>query len=219
MELVVFCWSYTHALSFSENADITTALLKPYGNFSLTTVLSDPRILPYFRSLTLTDQPRARPLTPLPAQEKTKHLILSLAVPPAHDADASLALVTSVFQLIDILTGEGKIQGARGGLAAQLRPDTRTKLKKTRDDVDKEIKEEAAKEKREAEAEEKAAAKRKSEQEKLSRLSAAEQQKVCLIPIPLQLMLMTFICRLLSGRRKERFASRRARLRRDSIYV
>lgn len=53
------------------------------------------------------------------------------------------------------------------------------KLKKVREDVDKELIEEATKEKKEEAAEEKAAAKKKAEEERLSKLSATEQKKVC----------------------------------------
>lgn len=202
----------------SENADITAALLKSYGSFSLTSVLSDPKVLPYFRSLTLTDQPRTRPLTTLFTAERSRHLILSLALPPAHTADVTLPLVAAAFQLIDIMAGEGRIQGARGGLVAQLRPDTRTKLKKIREDVDKEIKEDAAKEKREAEAEEKAAAKRKVEQERLSRLSATEQKKVNFAELSIQNpTLIVIASRLWNERKRKPFAKRRVRSKYDSI--
>jgi len=61
-----------------------------------------------------------------------------------------------------------------------LRPETRSKMKKVREDVDKEIREEAVKEKKEEVAEDKKAARRKAELERVSRLSAAEQKKVCL---------------------------------------
>ena len=49
----------------SEFADITTTLLKTYGQFSLASALSSPATQPYFKSLTLTDQPRTRPAKPL----------------------------------------------------------------------------------------------------------------------------------------------------------
>jgi len=161
----------------SEFADITTNLLKPYGSLSLPTVLSSPDILPYFRSLSLTDQPRSRPAVPLKPEERTKHLILSLALPPASDAAATLPLIAAVFQLVDVIAGTSKIPGVHGGLAASLRPETRSKLHKRREEADREIKEEAAREKREEQAEEKAAAKRKAEEARLSKLSASEQKK------------------------------------------
>ncbi|KAI0660965.1 DUF1682-domain-containing protein [Cubamyces menziesii] len=163
----------------SEFADITTNLLKPYGGFSLTSVLSSPAIQPYFRSLSLTDQPRTRPSHPLSPSERSKRLILTLALPPPSEASATAPLVAAAFQLVDIIAGEGKqIPGtARGGLYAALRPETKTKLRKTREEVDREIREEAVREKREEAEEQKAAARKKAQEERLSKLSAAEQKK------------------------------------------
>ena len=53
-------------------------------------------------------------------------------------------------------------------------------MKKAREEIEKQLKEEAEREKKEEVAEEKAAAKKKAEEERLSRLSAADQKKVCL---------------------------------------
>ena len=148
-------------------------------------MLSDSAVLPYFRSLSLTDQPRTRPLSPRPASEHKKHLVLSLAVPPASDASATVPLVAAFFQLADVIAGAGgwgigKGPGQKGvGLAQSLRPETKNKLRTTREKVEKEIKEEAAREQREEAEAEKAAAKKKAEEERLSRLSAADQKKVC----------------------------------------
>ncbi|KZT05520.1 DUF1682-domain-containing protein [Laetiporus sulphureus 93-53] len=162
----------------SELADITSNLLKPIGTFNLPGVFSNPAILPYFRSLSLTDQPRTRPSVPLPPSQRTKHLILSLALPQSTNAGATLPLVTAAFQLVDAIAGTGRgANTLRGGLSAQLRPETRVKLKKVREELDKDIREDAVKEKKEEKAEEKAAARKKAAEEKLSRLSAAEQTK------------------------------------------
>ncbi|KAF9821171.1 hypothetical protein IEO21_00779 [Rhodonia placenta] len=160
----------------SEFADITANLLKPLGPLNLPAVLSDPTILPYFRCLSLTDQPRTRPSIPVPPADRRRHLTLTLALPPASEAGATLPLLVAAFQLVDAIAGTGKA-GLRGGLNGQLRPETRVKLRKIREEVDKEIREDAVKEKREEQAEEKAAAKRKAEEERLSRLSAADQKK------------------------------------------
>ena len=162
----------------SEFADITTTLLKSYGQFSLASALSSPAIQPYFKSLTLTDQPRTRPAKPLAPADRSKRLVLTLALPPASDAAATLPLVSAAFALADVIAGEGKLPGVRGGLAASLRPETRAKLRRTREDVQKQIEEEAARERREEEEEEKAAARKKARDERVSKLSAAEQQKV-----------------------------------------
>ena len=159
--------------------------MKSHGSFSLASVLSNPAILPYFRSLSITDQPRVRPLAPIPASRRTKHLVLSLAVPPASKASVTLPLVEAIFTLVDVVAGAGgwgigRGQSGKGGvgLASSLRPETKTKLRAIREKLDKELKEEAEKEKREEADAEKAAAKKKAEDERLSKLSAAEQKKV-----------------------------------------
>lgn len=137
---------------------MTENILKPSGNFSLVNALKDPKILPYFRSLSVwilhaflvivflyqtqcikvTDQPRERPTSgPLPPTEREKHVILSLNAPsPSHAAD-TVGLVSAIFPFIDSLS---KIN---------LRPETKVKLKKAREEVDKDLKEEAEREKKE----------------------------------------------------------------------
>ncbi|KAI0337553.1 DUF1682-domain-containing protein [Trametopsis cervina] len=167
----------------SEFADITDNLLKQHGPLSLPSLLSEPGVLSYFRSLSLTDQPRTRPSVPVPADKRKKHLILSLAVPPASDARATLPLVTAFFQLADVIAGAGgwgigKGPGQKGaGLAQSLRPETKIKVKAIREKVEKQIKEDAGREEREEAEAEKAAARKKAEEERLSKLSAAEQKK------------------------------------------
>ncbi|KDR83722.1 hypothetical protein GALMADRAFT_236069 [Galerina marginata CBS 339.88] len=152
-------------LVMSEFADITENLFKPLGNFSLLNALQDPKILPYFRSLSITDQPRDRPAMPLPAEEREKHLILSLSAPSSSHVADTVPLITALFQLVDALN---KIS---------LRPETKSKLKRAREEVDKEIKEEAEKDAKEEALDAKLAAKRKAEEERISKLSAADQKK------------------------------------------
>ncbi|KDQ64524.1 hypothetical protein JAAARDRAFT_145351 [Jaapia argillacea MUCL 33604] len=153
----------------SEFADITDNMLKPVGQFSLAKVLSDPGILPYFRSLSITDQPSTRPSTgPQPANERSKRLLISLTAPAPEDATFTVPFVTALFKLVDNLDKVG----------TSLRPETRSKLKKVREEVDKELKVEAEKEQKEEALETKQAAKRKAEEERISRLSASEQKKV-----------------------------------------
>ncbi|EIW61942.1 DUF1682-domain-containing protein [Trametes versicolor FP-101664 SS1] len=161
----------------SEFADVTTNLLKPYGTFSLPAALSLPAIQPYFRSLSLTDQPRTRPSQALAPSERTRRLILTLALPPTSDAAATLPLIAAAFQLVDVIAGEGRLPGVRGGLAAALRPETKAKLRKMREEVERQIRDEDAREKREEVEEQKAAARKKAQDERLSKLSAAEQKK------------------------------------------
>ncbi|EIN10637.1 DUF1682-domain-containing protein [Punctularia strigosozonata HHB-11173 SS5] len=152
----------------SEIADVTANLLKPLGSFSMVKAVSDPAILPYFRSLSITDQPDKHPEVPVPPQDRKKRLILSLSSPAPANAGVTKSLVESVFSLVDVL-GSGKY--------LNLRPETKTKLKQARDKFDKDLREEAEKEKKEEAAEEKAAQKRKAEQERLAKLSAADQKK------------------------------------------
>ena len=63
-----------------------------------------------------------------------------------------------------------------------IRPETRSKLRAARERLDKELQEEALREKKEEIEAERAAAKKKAEEERLSKLSAAEQKKVRYLP-------------------------------------
>ncbi|PPQ98519.1 hypothetical protein CVT24_004010 [Panaeolus cyanescens] len=150
----------------SEYADITENILKPLGNFSIVKALENPKILPYFRSLSITDQPRHRPdQGPIPVEEREKHVILSLSCPSSSHVSATVPLVEAIFQLVDNLN---KIS---------LRPETKNKLKKTRDELDKTLKEESEKEKKEEAQDAKLAAKRKAQEERIAKLSPSEQRK------------------------------------------
>lgn len=150
----------------SEFADVTENLFKAAEKSALLKLLNDPLTLKYFRSLTVTDQPRERPALPLAPAEREKRVILSLKAPAASDAADTVSIVNAMFAFIDILP------------RVNLRPETKNKLRKVREDVDREIAEEAVKEKKEEAIEEKKAAKRKAEQDRISRLSAAEQKKI-----------------------------------------
>lgn len=150
----------------SEYADITeNLLLKPVGTFNLAGALQDPKIQPFFRSLSITDQPRSRPASPQSPEKREKHLILSLRLPDSSDADKTLPLITSAFHLIDSLH------------KVALRPETRSKLKKTREELDRALKEEAGREKKEEEEEAKSAKKKKADEERMAKLSPVEQRK------------------------------------------
>jgi hypothetical protein len=85
----------------------------------------------------VTDQPRQRPLGPVPAEEREKHVLLSLKVPPPSRAQDMVALITSIFHFIDSLA------------KLNLHPEIRAKLKKSRDELEKELKVDAEKEKKE----------------------------------------------------------------------
>jgi len=121
-------------------------------------------IQPYFRSLSITDQPRVRPS--VVSGNREKHVILSLALPPTSHVDISTPLVSAIFRLIDALE---KIN---------LRPETKSKIKKTRENFAKSLKDETEREAREEAADAKFAAKRRAEEERIARLSAAEQLKL-----------------------------------------
>jgi len=153
----------------SEFADISETIFKEFGNFSLIKVLNDPKILPYLISLSITDQPAERPTVPQPLEERERHIIVKLSVPSGSQVKDTKEFVTSLFQLVDIV-------GAKFGSA--LRPDTKSKMRKIRDDLHQQLKIEATKEQKEEAAEAKRAAKHRQEQERISRLIAAEQQKI-----------------------------------------
>lgn len=114
----------------------------------------------------------------------------------------TLPLVLAAFQLVDVIAGEGgwgvgkspaSGKGSGSGLNQSLRPETRVKLRKVREDLEKTMKEELVKEKKEEQAEEKAAAKKKAEEERLSRLSAAEQKKVRLSIVSCSSHFLTYV--------------------------
>jgi Protein of unknown function (DUF1682) len=86
----------------------------------------------------VTDQPRERPTNgPLPVSEREKHVILSLTAPPASHADVTFYLVSALFPFVDSLS------------KCHLRPETKAKIRKIREDLDKDLKDEAEREKKE----------------------------------------------------------------------
>ncbi len=140
----------------SEFADVTEALLK---STSLPVLLKELSSMDGFRSLSVTDQPRVRP--DAVASSPKKHVILSLYV-------SSSAVPATLFSFVDSLS---KIT---------LRPETKNKLRKSREDLEKILKQEAGreeKEKKEEVNEDKRAEKRRKEEERIGKLSATEQQK------------------------------------------
>ena len=84
----------------------------------------------------MTDQPRERPNLPIPVSEREKHIILSLSVPPPSRVADTQSLVTALFALVDALS------------KVSLRPETKVKIKRIREEVDKEIKEDSEKDKK-----------------------------------------------------------------------
>ncbi|KAJ7283631.1 hypothetical protein C8J57DRAFT_1293105 [Mycena rebaudengoi] len=128
----------------TEFADVTDGVLKNLG--PVLQALQDPKVAPYFRSLSVRPSPCSTLPSPSCLPEREKHVILSLSAPsPSRVAD------------------------------------TVELLKKVREGTDKDIKVEAEREKKEEEAEAleaKKAAKRKAEEERIAKLSAADQKKV-----------------------------------------
>lgn len=147
----------------SEFADVTDNILKIFGQ-----LINDEKIRPHFRSLSITDQPRDRPSAPLPADEREKHVILCLTVPPSSRSNDTLAFVIGLFPFIDSLS------------KVHLRPETKAKLRKVREELDKELKadaEKGKKEEMEQAVQDRKAAKKRAEEDRISKLSAAEQRK------------------------------------------
>lgn len=156
----------------SEFADVTDVFFKlaiPHTSSSLPALIAST--LPHLRVFSITDQPEERPTVSALAA-KSKRLVITLNLP--RDVDDILPLLEGTFALVDLLA-TGKVT---------FRPDTRAKIKKVREDVEKGIKEEASKEKKEEAAEDKRAARRKAEEDRVAKLSPSEQKKV--IPLVLQ---------------------------------
>jgi hypothetical protein len=132
----------------------------------------------------ITDQPSFRPPAPIKPESRKKYVVLSLAVPPASAAASTVPFVQGVFHFVDALAGVG----GHKLLLAGLRPETRSKLRKRRDELNAELRADALRETKEAEQEAREdaiAAKRKAEKDRIAGLSAAEQQKVYFIhPCP-----------------------------------
>jgi hypothetical protein len=120
----------------SEFADVTDNVLKlpamqPFLQFFTS---------PYFLSLSITDQPYEKPRSPAQCSSNKsikKHVILTLSVPTPARAGDTLPMVTAIFNVIDTL---GNIS---------LRPETKAKIKKAREDFEKLVKQEIEREKKE----------------------------------------------------------------------
>lgn len=123
----------------------------------------------FLDSLVLTDQPATRPENgPVAADKRERLLVLTLQAPKSRaDVQKAVELIQLGCNLVDA-TDKGVIK---------VRNETLNKLRKTRQQVDKELLEESTKEQREAEQEAREEAKRKAEKEKFDKLSPAEQAK------------------------------------------
>ncbi|QRV72748.1 endoplasmic reticulum membrane protein [Ceratobasidium sp. AG-Ba] len=170
----------------AEVADITDVLLKSPSGQALAKVLNDPSVVKHLKYLLITDQPAERPENgPVPANQRERHLLLSLYVPEPSEATNTVPLLKEVFNLVDVVDQKAafKIEACILVMIVSSPADsailfqTHKKLKKTRADLDVELQKEAEKEKRDEAEEKKAAEKRKAAEERLARLSAAEQKK------------------------------------------
>lgn len=128
----------------SEFADVSDALFKLHlsPSITLSTLLATPPFLTYLRSLSITDQPEERPQSVasyVAQKHTTKHILLDINLPDPKHANDILPLVDAVFALVDLLAA-GKVV---------LRPETKVKIRKVREDVEKAIKEDEIREKRE----------------------------------------------------------------------
>ncbi|CAE6512323.1 unnamed protein product [Rhizoctonia solani] len=151
----------------AEIADITDVLLKSVNGQKLAKLLNTPAVVKHFRYLLITDQPPERPESgPLLANQRERHLLLSLTVPEPSEAKDTVPLIKEIFSLVDAIDQK-----------PGFKVETYKKLKKTRVELDAELTKEAEKEKRDEVEEKKAAEKRKAAEDRLARLSAAEQKK------------------------------------------
>ncbi|KAI6047165.1 DUF1682-domain-containing protein [Pisolithus marmoratus] len=144
----------------SELADVTETLAKlvpPSSSTPLLTLISSA--LPYLRVFSITDQPVERPTASAPPT-RLKRAILTFNLPDStQGVHHILPLLEGTFALVDLLA-TGKVT---------FRPETRAKIKKVREGVEKAIKEDEEKEKREEILEDRRSAKRKAEQERIAK--------------------------------------------------
>ncbi|KIM29452.1 hypothetical protein M408DRAFT_328717 [Serendipita vermifera MAFF 305830] len=153
----------------TEVADVTDALLKNSAAAPLLAAFNDPKIMKYFKSLSVTDLPSFRPTSPIKPDQKERHVILSFKLPSSSSAmHDTTPLVKAVFGFIDALES-GKVT---------LRPETTRKLKTARDELEKELVKDATEEKVKEAEESKRAAKRRAEEERIAKLSAEQQRKI-----------------------------------------
>jgi len=154
----------------SESADVTDLLIKSPAGVKVLADLANPALEKYFKSLIITDQPDTRPTKgAIPAENKERHLIISLTLPPPSESTVTEPLVQDVLSLIDFLDAK-----------TTLRDDVARKLSKYRTELDalltKEFTEPSAEEKEEAE-EAKRVAKKKAEDEKFALMTPDQQRK------------------------------------------
>ncbi|TFY80349.1 hypothetical protein EWM64_g3665 [Hericium alpestre] len=162
--------SLTGPLSvMSEFADVTENILKVSG--PVLQALKDPKVLVHFKSLSITDQPRDRP--DKASYPRSKHVILSLKAPSPSRAADTLPLVTAVFgsstRSKRSTTPRDQVEAAQGAGRVRRRGERVSGEGKARGVL-------TVSSLQAADA--KQAAKKKAEEERIAKLSAAEQQKI-----------------------------------------
>ncbi|PWN49003.1 hypothetical protein IE53DRAFT_388791 [Violaceomyces palustris] len=127
-------------------------------------------------SLILSDQPSQRPTQgPLKPEQRWRRITATIRLSKvAREVKESVEILQCCLNLSDALCSSNNNR-SNGGI--KLKTETINKLKRTRQEVDKELMEEVTKEAREEEEERKSEAKRKAEREKLEKLSPAEQAR------------------------------------------
>jgi len=118
----------------------------------------------------ITDQPTTRPTTgPLPDSLRSRHLIITLRLPPTGQSDLTLPWVQVGLNLCDLMN------------KSPVKPETTRKLKKTRLEVEEGLKRSYEVEQKEElgdPEEEKKALKRKEEAKRRAAMSDSERKKV-----------------------------------------
>ncbi|KAG7531493.1 hypothetical protein FFLO_04291 [Filobasidium floriforme] len=158
----------THML-LTESADSTDYLLNA-PNVGLLDVLKNERTGGLLKSLIITDQPTTRPTRgPLPESARSRHLIITLRLPPNGRYEETMPWVQVGLNLCDLM---GKVA---------MKPETTRKLRKTRQEVSDELARSYAAEQKEENGdpeEEKKAAKRKEEAKRRAAMSDVERKKL-----------------------------------------
>lgn len=174
----------------TEAAGINQMILTSGAIPSLLESLRNEDALRDFKSLIITDQPSSKPDTyelkqPVPSLlTRTRHIQLTLKLPPTSRAAATSSIVQAAFELVDALGYlSGSIEGS--SLPANhparlflLQSETYKKLRHARKDWDERLEKERTAEKVAELEEAKRAEKKRLEDERISKLSASEQQKL-----------------------------------------
>lgn len=174
--------------AMTELPDINNVLLKSGVAPSVPETFRNSEAMQYFRSLIITDIPADRPDTweleePVPSLlTRSRHLLLTFALPPTSHAAMTLPVVKAAFELVDALAVINNVAAGLPGnhpaRPAVLQAETIKKLKSSRKNWDEGFEKERVADKLAEEEAAKLAAKKRAEDERVSKLSASEQQKL-----------------------------------------